>query len=110
MKNKRFWAALLCVAMIFTSQSFNVSAAMQESLLTDESTVMAVEADEISEPLSDVEEVQNDGSLNEGLIEEDGLLEDRLLDFDTLAEEPELLLEDDESFGEISDSGIPEIE
>lgn len=110
MKNKRFWAALLCMAMIFTSQSFNVSAAMQDGLLTDESTVMAVEADEISEPLSDVEEVQNDGSLNEGLIEEDGLLEDRLLDFDTLAEEPELLLEDDESFGEISDSGIPEIE
>ena len=97
MKNRRFWAALLCMAMIFTSQSFNVSAAMQDGLLTDESAVMAVEADEISEPLADTEEVPAEGlaedglALEESLVDEGALTDEVLLDTDTMTDESELL-------------------
>lgn len=81
MKNKRFWAALLCTAMVLTSSSFNVSAAMQDSLLATEDTVLSAEMTEEAEGIVDTEEtlsveteeLANDGeTLGEELIVEDG--------------------------------------
>ena len=82
MKNKRFWAALLCTAMVLTSQSFNVSAAMQDGLLAPEDAVISAETVEGSESLTDdadnltveTEEL----SVDEEAISEELLIEDEL--------------------------------
>ena len=82
MKNKRFWAALLCTAMVLTSQSFNVSAAMQDGLLTPEDAVISAETVEGSESLTD--DVDNLTVGTEELSVDEEVLSDKLIIEDEL--------------------------
>ena len=83
MKNRRFWAALLCVAMIFTSQSFNVSAAMQDSLTEADNAVIGTELAEDSDQQiveeAPVDELTVEDQVDEGILEEISPVNDEVL-------------------------------
>ena len=110
MKNKRFWAALLCTAMILTSQSFSVSAAMQEDMPVISDASINNGAIEETEIFTDEAETLNDAreevGFEEGLLVEDAPVEDH----ETAVLADEILVNDNEEEIEPVSAGLADEE
>ena len=91
MKNKRFWAALLCTAMVLTSQSYSVPVFANEAVMADELKTAEASGMEDSVSVETPELIDEENALCD---QEDKLQEEYELSDITISETPELLDEE----------------